>query len=51
MSEIEWSRLKAAEIKRLAERNAIVIVPIGATEQHGRHQDHGDQGYQQHHGA
>lgn len=37
MSEIEWSRLKASEIKTLAERNAIVIVPIGATEQHGPH--------------
>jgi len=43
MSEIEWSRLKASEIKALATRNAIVIVPIGATEparaapaQHGR---------------
>src|ERR1700716_1414780 len=37
MSEIEWSRLKASQIKALATRNAIVIVPIGATEQHGPH--------------
>ena len=37
MSEIDWSRLKASEIKALAARNAIVIVPIGATEQHGPH--------------
>jgi creatinine amidohydrolase len=37
MSEIEWSRLKAAQIAALADRNAIVIVPIGATEQHGPH--------------
>ncbi len=37
MSEIDWSRLKASEIRALAERNAIVIVPIGATEQHGPH--------------
>jgi creatinine amidohydrolase len=37
MTEIEWSRLKAAEIKALAGRDAIVIVPIGATEQHGPH--------------
>ena len=37
MPEIEWSRLKASEIKGLAARNAIVIVPIGATEQHGPH--------------
>lgn len=37
MSEIEWARLKAAEIKSLAQRDAIVILPIGATEQHGPH--------------
>ncbi len=37
MTEVEWSRLKASEIKGLAARNAIVIVPIGATEQHGPH--------------
>jgi len=37
MSEIEWSRLKASQIKALAQRNAVVIVPIGATEQHGPH--------------
>jgi creatinine amidohydrolase len=35
--EVEWSRLKAAEIAALARQNAIVIVPIGATEQHGPH--------------
>ena len=37
MSEVEWRRLKAAELARLATRNAIVIVPIGSTEQHGPH--------------
>ena len=37
MSEIEWARLKAAEVARLATLNAIVIVPIGSTEQHGPH--------------
>jgi creatinine amidohydrolase len=37
MTEIEWSRLKAAELARLARRNAIVILPIGSTEQHGPH--------------
>ena len=37
MTEIDWSRLKASEIKALAQRNAVVIVPIGATEQHGPH--------------
>jgi creatinine amidohydrolase len=35
--EVEWSRLKAAEIAVLARQNAIVIAPIGATEQHGPH--------------
>ena len=37
MTEVEWSRLPAPEIVALAERDAIVIVPIGATEQHGPH--------------
>jgi creatinine amidohydrolase len=37
VTEIEWSRLKAAEIGAMASRDAIVIVPIGATEQHGPH--------------
>ena len=37
MHEIEWARLKAAEVAALAQRDAIVIVPIGATEQHGPH--------------
>ena len=36
-SEIEWACLKAAELAALAKRNAIVIVPIGSTEQHGPH--------------
>jgi creatinine amidohydrolase len=37
LSEIEWARHKAAELAKLAKRNAIVIVPIGSTEQHGPH--------------
>jgi creatinine amidohydrolase len=37
MSEIDWSRLKAADIKGLAARDAVVIVPVGSTEQHGPH--------------
>ena len=37
MSEIEWWRLKAAEINALAARDAVVIVPVGSTEQHGPH--------------
>ena len=35
--EVEWSRLKAHELRDLARRDAIVLVPIGATEQHGPH--------------
>lgn len=37
MAEVEWSRLKASEVSALARRDAIVIVPVGATEQHGPH--------------
>ena len=37
MSEVEWWRLKAAEINSLAARDAVVIVPVGSTEQHGPH--------------
>jgi creatinine amidohydrolase len=35
--EIEWSRLRASDVTALARRDAIVIVPVGATEQHGPH--------------
>lgn len=35
--EIEWSRLKASELQARAREDAIVLVPIGATEQHGPH--------------
>jgi creatinine amidohydrolase len=37
MAEVEWSRLKAPELRALAKDNAIVIVPVGSTEQHGPH--------------
>ena len=37
MQEIEWARLKAAELAQVAKRDAIVMVPIGSTEQHGPH--------------
>ncbi|MCX7340854.1 MAG: creatininase family protein [Hyphomicrobiales bacterium] len=37
MPEVNWGRLKAADLRRLAEDNAILIIPIGATEQHGPH--------------
>jgi creatinine amidohydrolase len=35
--EVEWGRLPAAAIRRRAEADAIVLIPIGATEQHGPH--------------
>ncbi|MCC6194634.1 MAG: creatininase family protein [Burkholderiales bacterium] len=37
MIEIEWSRLKAAEINARAAQDAVVILPVGSTEQHGPH--------------
>jgi creatinine amidohydrolase len=35
--EFEWARLKASELRALAERDAIVVVPVAAMEQHGPH--------------
>ncbi len=35
--EIEWARLKSADLRELAKRDAIVIVPVASTEQHGPH--------------
>ena len=37
MTEIEWANLNAAALRELAARDAIVIVPVGSTEQHGPH--------------
>jgi creatinine amidohydrolase len=37
MIEIEWWRLKAAELNTLAASGTVVIVPVGSTEQHGPH--------------
>ena len=37
MAEIEWSRLRAPELRALAKKNAVVIVPVGSTEQHCPH--------------
>ena len=37
MPEVEWARLKAHELRRLAEENAVVILPIASIEQHGPH--------------
>jgi creatinine amidohydrolase len=35
--ELEWARLKASELRALAQRDAIVLVPVAAMEQHGPH--------------
>ena len=35
--EVEWANLKAHELRKLAEQDAIVILPVGAIEQHGPH--------------
>lgn len=36
-AEIEWARLKAHDPRDRAARDAVVIIPIGATKQHGPH--------------
>ncbi|HXP78245.1 MAG TPA: creatininase family protein [Stellaceae bacterium] len=37
MQPLEFSSLTAPALNKMAERNAIVVVPIGSTEQHGPH--------------
>lgn len=37
MMTLDWHDLRAHELRDLAARNAIVIVPVGSTEQHGPH--------------
>ncbi len=37
MPEVEWSRLKAHELRALANDNAVVIIPVASIEQHGPH--------------
>ena len=36
-TEIEWSRMTAAEVNALAEQDAILLIPVASTEQHGPH--------------
>lgn len=36
-TQLEWSNLRAPELKSLAQRDAIVVLPVGSTEQHGPH--------------
>lgn len=35
--EVAWNRLTAAELKALAAKDAIVLLPVASTEQHGPH--------------
>ena len=37
MSQIEWHNLRAPELRALAEADAMVVIPVGSTEQHGPH--------------
>ncbi len=37
MTEVHWNRLTAAELNARAEQDAIVLLPVASTEQHGPH--------------
>ncbi len=37
MVETDWGQLKASELNELAKKNAVAIVPVASTEQHGPH--------------
>lgn len=37
MTQMRWDSLTSPQIKQLAEQKAIVILPVGSTEQHGPH--------------
>jgi creatinine amidohydrolase len=37
MREVEWNRLGAPELTALAKKDAVVLLPVGSTEQHGPH--------------
>ena len=37
MAEVDWARLKAHELRKLADENAVVVLPIASIEQHGPH--------------
>lgn len=37
MTETQWNRLTAAELNAAAEQDAIVLLPVASTEQHGPH--------------
>ncbi|WP_371229494.1 creatininase family protein [Roseovarius sp. 2305UL8-3] len=37
MADIQWSNLRSPDLARLAQQDAIVILPVASTEQHGPH--------------
>ncbi len=37
MSEVDWAKLKAQDLRALANQNAVVILPVASIEQHGPH--------------
>lgn len=37
MAEVDWNRLPAEALRSLAERGAVVLLPVASTEQHGPH--------------
>jgi creatinine amidohydrolase len=37
MGEVLWNRMTAAELRRAADQEAIVLLPVASTEQHGPH--------------
>ena len=37
MTEVEWWNLRAPQLRSLQDRDTLVIVPVGSTEQHGPH--------------
>ena len=37
MQEVLWNRMTAAELRRAADKGAIVLLPVASTEQHGPH--------------
>ena len=37
MPEIEWRKLRAEQLREMARRDAVVILPVGSIEQHGPH--------------
>ncbi|MGW1887168.1 creatininase family protein [Streptomyces sp. NPDC001970] len=37
MTEVAWNRMTAPELRNLASADAVVLLPIGSTEQHGPH--------------